>query len=64
MIRTKVGIRQGCLLSHTLFNIFFLARIMSHALEEHESKVSTFGRTTINMRFADDIDALAILSPF
>ena len=57
--RTKVGVRQGSLISPTLFNIF-LERIMSDALEEHEGKVSTGGRiTTTNLRSADDIGALA-----
>ena len=53
--RTTVGVRQGCLLSPTLFNIF-LKRIMTDALENHEGTVSTGGRTITNLRFADDID--------
>ena len=38
-LRTTVGVRQGCLLSTTLF-IIFLERIMSEALGEHDGKVS------------------------
>ena len=56
--RTTVGVRQEYLLSPTLFNIF-LERIMSDALEEHDGKVSIGGRNITNLRFADDIDALA-----
>ena len=55
---TTVGVRQGCLPSTTLFNIF-LERIMSDALEEHDGKVSIGGRNITNLRFADDIDVLA-----
>ena len=37
----------------------FLERIISDALEEHDGKVSIGGRSITNLRFADDIDALA-----
>ena len=53
-----VGVRQGCLLLPTLFNIF-LERIMTDAIEDQKDTVSNGGRTITNFRFADDIDGLA-----
>ena len=52
--RTTVGVRQGYLLSPTLFDIY-LERIMTDASEDHEGTVSTGGRTITNLRFADGI---------
>ena len=56
--RTTVGVRQKCLLSPTPFNIF-LKRIMTDALEDHESTVNIGGRAITNLHFADDINGLA-----
>ena len=53
--RTTAGVRQGCLLPPTLFNIF-LERIMTDALEDHEGTVSIGGRAITHVRFAYDID--------
>ena len=54
--RTTVEVRQGCVLSPTLFN---LERIMTDALNDHEGTVSIGGRSITNLHFADDIDGLA-----
>ena len=35
----------------------FPERIMSNALDKHDGNISVGGRTTINLRFADDSDA-------
>ena len=44
---------------HPPSSTFFLKRIMFDALEDHDGKVGIGSRNTINLRFADDTDALA-----
>ena len=51
---TTVGVREGCLLSPTLFNIF-LERIMTDVLKDYKGSVSIGGRKITNLRFADVI---------
>ena len=58
LFKTKVRVRQGCLLLPILYNIF-KEGIMSNTLEEHDEKVSIGGRNITDLRFAADIDALA-----
>nr|XP_027206803.1 uncharacterized protein LOC113800258 [Penaeus vannamei] len=56
--RTTVGVRQRCILSPMLFNLF-LEQIMLEAMENFEGTVSVAGQKVSNLRFADDIDLIA-----
>ena len=52
------GVRQGCILSQLLFNIY-VENIMREALEEWVSGMSIGGRMVTNLRYADDTTLLA-----
>ena len=55
--KTKVGVRQGCLLSSILFDLF-LEKIMQETLHDHYTSLSIGGRPICSLRFSDDIDVL------
>ena len=55
--KTTVGVRQGCLLSPVLFNIY-LENIMQETLHGHNTSIIIGGQPLCNLRFADDIDLM------
>ena len=55
---TKVGVRQGCIISPQLFNIL-LEVAMLHALHDSNIGACMNGRVINNLRFDDDIALLA-----
>ena len=53
------GIRQGCILSPCLFNLY-AEYIMSHAkLDEAQAGIKISGKNINNLRYADDITLMA-----
>ena len=57
VFKTTVGVRQGCLLSPTMLHLF-LEKTMQETHHDHHTSISTEGRPTCNLRFADDIDLM------
>ena len=54
------GVRQGCILSPNLFNIYS-GSIMSEALEGFEGSIKVGSRTVTNLRYADAVALLAVI---
>ena len=53
------GIRQGCILSPCLFNLYAEYIMTNASLEEAQTGIKIAGRTINNLRYADDITLMA-----
>ena len=53
------GVRQGCLLSPCLFNLYAEYIMRNAGLEEIQAGIKIAGRNTSNLRYADDTTLMA-----
>ena len=53
------GVRQGCILSPCLFNLYADHIILNAGLEEAQAGIKLAGRNISNLRYADDITLMA-----
>ena len=53
------GVRQGCILSSCLFNLYAEYIMRNAGLEETQAGIKSAGRNIKNLRYADDITLMA-----
>ena len=53
------GVRQGCILSPCLFNLYAEYNMRNAGLEEAQAGMKTVGRNSNNLRYADDTTLMA-----
>ena len=53
------GVRQGCILSPCLFNLYAEYIMRNAGLEETQAGIKTSGRNINNLRYADDTTLMA-----
>ena len=57
--QTGKGVRQGCILSPCLFNVYEEYIMRNAGLEETQAGINTAGRNINNLRYADDTTLMA-----
>ena len=53
------GVRQGCILSPCLFNLYAKYVIRNAELDEAQAEIKIAGRNINNLRYVDDISLIA-----
>ena len=53
------GVRQGCILSLCLFNLYAEYIVKNSGLDEAKAGIKTAGRNINNLRYADDTTLMA-----
>ena len=57
--QTGKGVRQGCIFSPCLFNLYAEYIMRNARLEEAQAGIKIAGRNIINLRYADDTTLMA-----
>ena len=57
--QTGKGVRQGCILSPCLFNLYAEYIMRNPGVDEAQAGIKTAGRNTNNLRYADDTTLMA-----
>ena len=57
--KEEKGVRQGCILSPCLFNLYAEYIMRNAGLEETQAGIKIAGRNINNLRYADDITLMA-----
>ena len=58
-IQIEKGVRQGCVLSPCLFNLYAEYIIRNAGLDEAQTGIKIAGRNIKNLRYADDTTLMA-----